>query len=172
MNTEQKDIEKSVALQDKPIQSAGTIPNLADWRFNRYLTMQLLPLFYLLLLLGALVTIGSIVLLCFYYVSMLAGLIALILSPIVFLITFAVIRAALEYLIMAHRIMRIIERMDALPTQVTDLSTRVDRITRHVDQLIEHVDDIHASMMDAQPLFKSAGLLSRLLRRNRTDQGN
>ena len=172
MNTEQKDIEKSVALQDKPIQPAGAIPNLADWRFNRYLTMQLLPLFYLLLILGALVTIGGIVLLCFYYVSMLAGLIALVLSPIVFLVTFAVIRAALEYLIMAHRIMRIIERMDALPTQVTDLSARVDRITGHVDQLIEHVDDIHASMMDAQPLFKSAGLLSRLLGRNRTDREN
>ena len=155
---------ENVTLEDKPVSAAGRIPNIGDWRFNRYLTMQLLPLFYILLVLGALLVIAGIVALCFY-ASMLAGLIAALASPIVFLVTFAVIRAALEYLIMAHRIMRIIERMDALPGQVHDLSVRVDRITGHVDQLIEHVDDIHNSLMDARPLLKSVGLLSRVLGR-------
>lgn len=37
-----------------PPTGESRIPNLADWRFNRYLTMQLMPLFYLLLIIGAL----------------------------------------------------------------------------------------------------------------------
>ena len=149
---------------DKPVKPTGTIPNIGDWRFNRYLTMQLLPLFYVLLLLGALVVIVSIVIACFYF-SLMVGLIAALASPIVFLVTFAVIRAALEYLIMAHRIMRIIERMDALPGQVSELSVRVDGITNHVDQLINHVDDIHGTLMEVRPILRSAGLVSRLFGR-------
>ena len=148
---------------DKPVKPTGTIPNIGDWRFNRYLTMQLLPLFYVLLLAGALVVIISIVVVCFYF-SLMVGLIAALASPIVFLVTFAVIRAALEYLIMAHR-MRIIERMDALPGQVSELSVRVDGITNHVDQLINHVDDIHGTLMEVRPILRSAGLVSRLFGR-------
>lgn len=150
------------AAGDKPISPTGTIPNFADWRFNRYLTMQLLPLFYLLLMLGALLAILGMVAACFYF-SWLAGVIAALAAPVVFLVTFAVIRAALEYLIMAHRIMRVIERMDALPGHVTDLALRVDGITRHVDQLIVHVDDIHGTLMQARPLLRSAGFAGRLL---------
>lgn len=138
------------------------IPNVADWRFRHYLTMQLMPLFYLLLISGALLAIALIVAACFWF-SMLAGLIAALLAPVVFLVTVAVIRAALEYLIMAHRIMRIIERMDALPDQVNTLNQRVDGITGHVDQLIVHVDDIHDSLMQVRPILRSAGLTSRLL---------
>ncbi|MFN3714295.1 MAG: DUF4282 domain-containing protein [Alcanivoracaceae bacterium] len=157
--------EQLVTPQDKPVRSAGMIPNLGDWRFNRYLTMQLLPLFYVLLVLGALVVIMVIVAVCFYF-SLTAGLIAALASPVVFLVTFAVIRAALEYLIMAHRIMRIIERMDALPGQVSDLAVRVDGITRHVDQLNHQVDDIHGTLMEVRPILRSAGLLSRLFGRH------
>ena len=78
---------------------AGTsrIPNLADWRFNRYLTMQLMPLFYLLLIVGALVVVVSIVGLCFWF-SMLAGIIATAIAPLALLVIVAlwfVIAAAL-----------------------------------------------------------------------------
>lgn len=145
-----------------PTPNKGAIPNLADWRFNRYLTMQLMPLFYLLLILGALVVVAGIVGICFWF-STLAGIIAAVIAPLAFLVIVAVIRAALEYMIMAHRIMRIIERMDALPNQVADLSVRVDGITEHVDQLTHHVDDIHETLMHVQPLLRSAGLPSRLI---------
>lgn len=138
------------------------IPNVADWQFRRYLTMQLLPLFYVLLLLASAVAIGGIVALCFW-AHLWAGIVAASLAPLVFLVSAAVIRAVLEYLIMAYRIMRIIERMDALPDQVTDLSHRVDRITGHVDKLILHVDDIHDTVTHARPLLRSASLPGRLL---------
>jgi len=145
----------------RPVRAGSAIPNIGDWRFNRYLTMQLLPLFYVLLVFGSFVVIASLVVACFY-LSVWLGLVAAIIGPIMFLLTFAIIRAALEYLIMAHRIMRIIERMDSLPDQVSDLSERVDHITGHVDQLIAHVDEIHGTLMDARPFLRSAGLPARI----------
>ena len=87
----------------------------------------------------------------------------LLISPLLLLVIVAVVRAALEYLIMAHRIMRIIERMDALPEQVRDLSYRVDGITRQVDRLTDNVQDIHQDLMHVRPLLRSAGLPARLL---------
>lgn len=144
------------------LDNSRLIADLADWRFHHYLTMRLLPLFYLLLVFGAAVLVGSVVAICFWF-SLIAGLVAACAAPLVLLIMVAVIRAALEYLVMAHRIMRIIERMDALPDQVTDLSVQVDGITRHVDQLIVHVDDIHETMMHARPFFRSAATTGRLL---------
>ena len=98
-----------------------------------------------------------------FWFSTLAGIIAAVIAPLAFLVIVAVIRAALEYLIMAHRIMRIIERMDALPGQVADLSVRVDGITDHVDLLNDHVNDIHETLMHVRPFMRSAGLPSRLL---------
>lgn len=138
------------------------IRDLADWRFQRYLTMQLLPLFYLLLVLGALAVVSAVVGLCFW-INFQAGLVAAAAAPLVLLIAIAVIRAALEYLVMAHRIMRIIERMDALPDQVSALNTRVDTITGHVDQLIHQVDEIHETLMHARPILRSAATTRRLL---------
>jgi hypothetical protein len=146
------------------------IRDLGDWRFQRYLTMQLLPLFYLLLVFGALVVVAAIVGLCFWF-SLTAGLIAAAIAPLALLIAVAVIRAALEYLVMAHRIMRNIERMDALPDQVSGLSERVDGITVHVDQLIRHVDDIHETLMHARPLLRSAAGTRRLLELVRIRRG-
>lgn len=64
---------------------------------------------------------------------------------------------------MAHRIMRIIERMDVLPDQFSALSERVDAITVHVDQLIRHVDDIHETPMHARPILRSATTTGRLI---------
>ena len=140
----------------------SVVRNLADWRFDHYLTMQLLPLFYLLLVFGAAVVITGLTALVFW-LSPTAGLVALAVAPMVLLIAVAVIRAALEYLVMAHRIMRIIERMDALPHQVAGLSQRVDGITGHVDQLIHHVDDIHETLMHARPILRGAASTGRLL---------
>ena len=156
---------------DHPNPSTTRIPNLADWRFNRYLTMQLMPLFYLLLILGALVVVVTVVGVCFWW-SMPAGIIAAAIAPLALLVIVAVIRAALEYLIMAHRIMRIIERMDALPDQVSDLSVRVDGITGHVDELTEQVRDIHEGLMHVSPILRSAGFPARLLKALRGREGN
>ncbi|MCG8392302.1 MAG: DUF4282 domain-containing protein [Pseudomonadales bacterium] len=151
-------MEPDHRLQHPP----SLIPNLADWRFEHYLTMRLLPLFYLLLVAGAAAAVGGIVAVCFW-LSTPAGLIAMACAPLVLLVIVAVVRAALEYLIMAHRIMRIIERMDALPDQVSDLAFRVDGITGHVDRLTDNVQDIHQDLMHVRPLLRSAGLPSRLL---------
>ncbi|MGB1220690.1 MAG: DUF4282 domain-containing protein [Alcanivoracaceae bacterium] len=145
-----------------PRRGPSMVHNMADWRFDHYLTMQLLPLFYLLLVFGAAVVVAALVALVFWF-SPTAGLVALAVAPVVLLIAVAVIRAALEYLVMAHRIMRIIERMDALPHQVADLSVRVDGITGHVDQLIDRVDDIHETLMHARPFLRSAASTGRLL---------
>ena len=155
--------EPAPQSQPMPLEKSR-VPNVADWRFNRYLTMQLLPLFYVLLLLADLVTVAGLVAVCFW-LHLWAGIIAATLAPLVFLVAAAVIRAALEYLIMAHRIMRIIERMDALPDQVSGLSDRVDRITGHVDTLIVHVDDIHDTLTHVRPFLRSAGLPSKVLAR-------
>lgn len=151
-------MEPDRRLQQPP----SLIPNLADWRFEHYLTMRLLPLFYLLLVAGATVAVCGTVALCFWF-STPAGLIASACAPLVLLVIIAVVRAALEYLIMAHRIMRIIERMDALPDQVSDLASRVDGITGHVDRVTDNVQDIHQDLMHVRPLLRSAGLPSRLL---------
>ena len=161
-------------MADHPSESENTearlIRDLGDWRFQRYLTLQLLPLFYLLLIFGALGGVVGIVGLCFWF-SITAGVIAAVIAPLALLIAVAVIRAALEYLVMAHRIMRNIERMDALPDQVAGLSERVDGITVHVEQLIRHVDEIHETMMHARPFLRSAASTRRFLdtvrRRNR-----
>ncbi|MDF1780988.1 MAG: DUF4282 domain-containing protein [Alcanivoracaceae bacterium] len=147
----------------EPIPQRGVISSFTDWRFEQYLTMRLLPLFYLLLVLGAVVVIGAIVAGTFYF-SMFAGFIALGVAPLVLLVAVAVIRAALEYLIMAHRIMRIIERMDALPDQVEDLSVRVEGITDHVDNLTGRVEDIHKTLMQVRPLLDISALPRRVLR--------
>lgn len=139
-------MEPDQRLQRPP----SLVPNLADWRFEHYLTMRLLPLFYLLLVAGAAVAVFGIAAACFW-ISTPIGLIALSVSPLLLLVIVAVVRAALEYLIMAHRIMRIIERMDALPEQVRDLSYRVDGITRQVDRLTDNVQDIHQDLMHVRP---------------------
>ena len=141
----------------------GVISSFADWRFDQYLTMRLLPMFYLLLVLGALVVIAGMVAIIFYF-SFMAGLIAAGIAPFVLLISVAVIRAALEYLVMAHRIMLIVERMDALPAQVQGLSVRVEEITGHVDQLSDQVEEIHSTLMQVRPLLGMRDLPRRLIK--------
>ncbi|EKF75825.1 hypothetical protein A11A3_03112 [Alcanivorax hongdengensis A-11-3] len=138
------------------------LEDLADWRFDRYLTMQLLPWFYLILVMAAtLLTI--IIVVSFFQVSMLAGITALLAAPFGLLVAVAVVRAALEYLVMAHRIMNIIERMDALPDQVSGVSTRVEGISDHVDHLVERVERMEGTLTLLRPLLESTNLPKRLI---------
>ena len=136
---------------------------ILDWRFHQYQTMRLLPLFYLLLLSGAIVGIVVLVGLAFVF-SGLAGLVALAVSPLALLVTIAVIRAVLEYLVMAHRMMRIVERMEALPDQVRDLATRVDGITSDVERLVAHVEDINETLAPVRPILRSGAWPKQLIR--------
>lgn len=132
----------------------GLVSGLLDWRFNRYLTMQLLPVFYLLLVIAATVVVLGFVGLAFLWSTM-AGLIAAVVAPFVLLIAVAVIRAVLEYLVMAHRIMRVVENMERIPGHVDQLTARVDVVVTQVDALGETVNDMHSTV----------GLPARLMRR-------
>lgn len=132
----------------------GLLSGLFDWRFQRYLTMQLLPVFYVLLVLAAVVVIAGVVGLAFLW-SPMAGLITLVVAPFVLLIAVAVIRAVLEYLVMAHRIMRVVENMERIPGHVDQLTARVDVVVNQVDALGEKVNDMHSTV----------GLPGRLMRR-------
>lgn len=139
---------------DQAVPEAGLIGGLLDWRFQRYLTMQLLPVFYLLLVLAAVVVIAGIVGLAFL-LSPMAGLITAVVAPFVLLIAVAVIRAVLEYLVMAHRIMRVVENMERIPGHVDQLTARVDVVVSQVDVLGGQVNDIH----------RTVGMPGKLLRR-------
>lgn len=136
---------------------------LVDWQFTRYLSMQLLPLLYLLLIVGDLVLVGFIVANSFE-TSLLYGLATTLVSPLMFLVIAAIIRAALEYLVMAHRTMKTVESMSALSGKVDGMSDRLDKISTEVT-------DIHEALMQLRPLLRSAGLPGRLLELLRIPSG-
>lgn len=142
----------------------GLLSGLFDWRFRRYLTMQLLPVFYVLLILAAIVVIGGMVLLVFLF-DPLAGLVAAAVSPFVLLIAVAVIRAVLEYLVMAHRIMRVVENMERIPGHVDQLSARVEGLAGKVEDLGGRVEHMHDTVTMLRPLLAPASLPTRLWRR-------
>lgn len=126
-------------------QHEGLVSGLMDWRFERYLTMQLLPVFYVLLVVAAVAVIAGLVGLAFLFSTM-AGLILLAVAPFILLIAVAIIRAVLEYLVMAHRIMRVVENMERIPGHVAQLTARVDVVVARVDALGGQVDDIHRTV--------------------------
>ena len=129
------------------------ILQMVDWQFNRYLSMQLLPLLYLLMIIGALLLVGFLVA-ASYSSSLWFGLAATVLSPLLFVVFVAIVRAALEYLVMAHRTMSIVESMRALPDQVAKVEGRVEALT-------SQVEDIHGTVIQLRPLLRSAGLPAR-----------
>ena len=131
------------------------ILQMVDWQFNRYLSMQLLPLLYLLMIIGALLLVGFLVA-ASYSSSLWFGLAATVLSPLLFVVFVAIVRAALESLVMAHRTMSIVESMRALPDQVAKVEGRVEALT-------SQVEDIHGTVIQLRPLLRSAGLPARLL---------
>lgn len=163
------------------------LDGLLDLRFSRYLSMQLLPIFYGLLLLGAAVVIAAVVALAFW-LNPLWGAGTLLLAPLAWLVTAAVIRAALEFLVMAHRIMITVQRMDGIPDHVDALSLRVENITTGFEQVRTQVDNIHTcfSAISAEvhhvrrqvdgitgtvnmvkPVLAPVGVMGRLLGRRR-----
>lgn len=133
------------------------LAGILDWRFSRYLTMQLLPIFYGLLLLGAAVVITGFVALAFW-LSPLWGLACLVVAPLAWLAAAAVIRAALEFLVMAYRIMITVQRMDDIPEQVGSLTGQIENITTGFEEIRAQVGQIHAG-------FEAISAEVRLVRR-------
>ncbi len=134
-----------------------------DFRFRRNLTMQLLPLFYVLLLLGAAGVIALAVVVAFW-VSPLAGLVAVVVAPLAFLAAAAVIRAALEYLVMAYRIMETVQSMQGIPGQVHYLSSEFEQIAAEVHHIRGQVDTVTEVVEGLRPVVEPLALPGRLLR--------
>lgn len=134
-----------------------------DFRFRRNLTMQLLPLFYVLLLLGAAGVIALAVVVAFW-VSPLAGLVAVIVAPLAFLAAAAVIRAALEYLVMAYRIMETVQNMQGIPGQVQYLSSEFEQVVAEVHHIRGQVDEVTEVVNSLRPVMEPLALPARLLR--------
>lgn len=132
---------------------------ILDLRFTRYLSMQLLPLFYALLLLGALGVLVLVTALAFW-LSPWAGLVMLLLAPLGFLVAAAVIRAALEFLVMAYRIMETVNRMDRIPSQVDNLNTKVDGISAEFDLVAAQVHHIRGQV---DGVTETTGILRQIL---------
>lgn len=144
-----------VPMLNKEKLNQSKVLQLVDWQFNRYLSMQLLPLLYLLMIIGAVLLVGFFVAASFSS-SLWFGLATATLSPLILLVMIAIVRAALEYLVMAHRTMNIVESMNALPDQVAKVEGRVQ-------ELCTQVEDIHGTVVQLRPLLRSAGLPGRLL---------
>ena len=140
---------------------------LTDFRFEHYLSMQLLPLFYGLLLLGVLGAFVVFNVLAFW-VSTEVGLVMLGLTPLGLLIAFAVTRAALEFLVMAYRIMETVNRMDRIPAQVDNLNTKVDGISVKVEAFHGQIDYIQGKVDEVTHtihFLKPISTLSKLPKR-------
>lgn len=148
-------LQNGIAMLNKEKLDQSKILQLVDWQFNRYLSMQLLPLLYLLMIIGAVLLVGFLVAASFSS-SLWFGLATACLSPLILLVAVAIVRAALEYLVMAHRTMNIVESMRALPDQVSKVEGRVQ-------ELSNRVEDIHETVIQLRPLLRSAGLPARLL---------
>lgn len=137
---------------------------ILDFRFQHYLTMQLLPVFYGLLLLGILGVFAGLNAFAFW-LSPHIGFIALAITPFALLISFAVTRAALEFMVMAYRIMETVNRMDRIPNQVDNLNSKVDGISSRVedfhgqiDYIQGRVDDVTHTIQFLKPISGLAGL--------------
>ena len=123
---------------DQPYNGASLVPNLADWRFEHYLTMRLLPLFYPLRQ-GRRSRVRN---RCRLFLDIHphrpdrpGGFTAATAGDC----CGGACRTGIPDHGASHY--AIIERMDALPEQVRDLSYRVDGITRQVDRLTDNVQD-------------------------------
>jgi len=167
-----------------PLHWQRFIGGIADLRFERYLTMQLLPIFYVLLLLGAVLVLAAITALCFWFSGWL-GLATLVVSPVLWLMFAALVRAALEYLVMAYRIMLTVQKMDSITTTVVQLATEVESLQSRLGGITANVQDIHTGFADirhqvqhvrnqvdhvtttvdmARPILQPLGLAQKLLR--------
>ena len=85
-------------------QQAGTfLASLFDLKFASFITLKLIRLLYLLgMLLGALTALGAIV--AAFNVNSALGVLALVLSPLVFLLVLVYVRVTLELVAILFRI--------------------------------------------------------------------
>ncbi len=116
-----------------------------DLSFKKKMTIELLPLFYALLLLAA-AGISLLILSLAFWWSIWAGLVALIFVPLGFLVAVAIIRAALEYLVLAFGILETVNNMNRIPEQVDNLNAQVNYITGELDHVIADVTYIRGKV--------------------------
>jgi len=99
-----------------------------------------------------------------FWLSLPAGMVALVVAPFGFLAAAAVIRAALEYLVMAYRIMETVQDMKGIPGQVHYLSTEFEQIAAEVHHIRGQVDEVTLVVKDLQPVLQTINMPGRLLR--------
>lgn len=130
---------------------------ILDLGFGQYLSMQLLPVFYLLLLIGAALTIIGIVALAFWF-SPTYGIVALVGAPVAWLVVAAIARAALEFLVMAYRIMHTVQSMGQIAEHVASLSSHIDLLQNRLEGITDNMQDIHIGFKDIrQDIRKVSG---------------
>ena len=116
-----------------------------DLSFKKKMTIELLPLFYALLLLAA-AGISLLIVAGAFWLSIWAGLIALLFVPLGFIVAVAIIRAALEYLVLAFGILETVNNMNRIPEQVDNLNAQVNHITAELNHVIEDVTYIRGKV--------------------------
>jgi len=116
-----------------------------DLSFKKKMTIELLPLFYTLLLFAA-AGISLLILGVAFWWSIWAGLVALLFVPLGFLVAVAIIRAALEYLVLAFGILETVNNMNRIPEQVDNLNAQVNYITGELNHVIADVTYIRGKV--------------------------
>ena len=94
---------------------------LFDFSFTEYLTIQLLPIFYGIIILGCLGLVFYQVLMAFIS-SMWLGLLVLMAAPFAFLVLLSVMRALFEFYIVIFRIAEDVDELVKLRDSVERLS--------------------------------------------------
>lgn len=128
-------------------ETGGFLSAITDLRFSSYLTMQLLPIFYLLLLVGtALVIIGAVALA--FWFSPAYGVVALLGAPVAWLVVAAIARAGLEFLVMAYRIMHTVQSMGQIADHVASLNRNIDLFQQRLEGITNNMQDISNGFTD------------------------
>ncbi|MDX1670651.1 MAG: DUF4282 domain-containing protein, partial [Limnobacter sp.] len=146
---------------------------ILDFQFHENLTIALLPAFYIILLVGA-TAVAIIINIGAWQISTLVGVTVSMLSPFALMLVFAVIRAALEFIVMGYRIMLTLERMDRIPSQVDNLNSKVDGISdlvhgfeRRIEHIEGRVDEVADNISFLKHVSGMTNLPGRLLGRKK-----
>jgi len=137
-----------------------------DFSFKKKLTIELLPIFYALLLFVA-AAVSLAILVAAFWISEWVGFFAIIVVPIGFLISIAIIRAALEYLMLAFGILETVNNMNKIPDQVDNLNEKVNYITNELNYIISDVTHIRQKLDDVVSTVEMLDPLLRLFIRFR-----
>lgn len=124
-------------MSDKFKQAVSTSLNylraLFDFTFTRYITIQMLPVLYGVMILASGIAVAQLVANGFSQ-SNAHGWVYLLLSPFAFIVLVSTFRAILEFLVVTFRIAEDIEKLSGMRESVdkisgmTDLSTLTNRI--------------------------------------------